>query len=60
MWEIIKDSNSILHVVPEKDLIEHNTNLNKKDYPCPCNPVWKDGVLVHDAMDGREWNHNGK
>ena len=47
-------SKSILHVVPEHDLIEHETEgLN-----CPCCPRIEDGldyrIVIHDAADGRD------
>lgn len=27
---------------------------------CPCNPFWDDGVLVHNAFDGREDFEEGR
>jgi hypothetical protein len=37
------------HVVPTDDTLEHNTFG-----PCWCNPIYKNGVVIHNAADGRE------
>lgn len=45
-----------LHVVPINDLKEHVLTIN-----CWCNPEeQEEGVLVHNAADGREDYENGK
>lgn len=38
-----------IHVVPVKDLKEHITAAH-----CWCQPEIKDGVIVHNSLDGRE------
>lgn len=43
-------------VYPLDDLYAHQpTNEH-----CPCNPDWIDGVLVHNAFDGRELIEDGR
>lgn len=54
-----------MHVVPNSDLIEHETEIGSS---CPCGPELEavmraDGsygwVYVHHALDGREKAENG-
>ena len=40
---------NVIHVVPHKDIKEHNL-----DRWCLCNPKLKKGVLVHNSFDERE------
>jgi len=42
--------NEIYHVIPENDSHEHETTMD-----CFCEPVLKDGVVVHNSYDGREY-----
>lgn len=43
------------HVVPLEDLREHDP-----DRACWCKPVLDEGVIVHNAMDGREAFETGE
>lgn len=38
------------HVVPENDLYEHVSSME-----CECSPKLKDGVVVHNSYDKREY-----
>jgi hypothetical protein len=41
----------LLHVIPLNDLMVHHESTT-----CPCNPQQnEDGVVVHNAFDGREF-----
>jgi hypothetical protein len=40
-----------IHVIPISDLMVHHESLN-----CPCNPQEVDGVIIHNAFDGRDFN----
>ena len=55
----VNDDDDTIHVLPENDLIEHDTDGED----CPCGPVTEpvereDGsmgwLVVHNALDGRE------
>jgi hypothetical protein len=41
---------------PLNDLHPHRST----DEHCPCNPFWDEGVLVHNAFDGRELIEDGR
>jgi hypothetical protein len=43
------------HVIPVDDLREHHASLE-----CWCGPVEDDGVVVHNALDGREAYERGE
>jgi hypothetical protein len=47
-WLVI-ETGSLLHVVPNCDLKEHDV-----DGACWCAPYEDDGVIVHNSMDQRE------
>jgi hypothetical protein len=36
-------------VVPVADIIEHDVDVD-----CICGPDWRDDVIVHHSLDGRE------
>jgi hypothetical protein len=44
-----------MHVLPLSDLREHEVSLE-----CWCGPVEDDGVVVHNALDGREAYERGE
>lgn len=44
-----------IHVVPIGDLREHDTYFH-----CWCDPEYKDGVWIHNSMDGREDYETGE
>lgn len=43
-------------VYPLDDLYPHRSMSED----CPCNPFWEDGILVHNAFDGREEFEQGR
>ena len=47
-WAVISYNTSI-HVVPVDDLETHRPTA------CSCEPVFVDGVYVHNSFDGREF-----
>lgn len=47
-WAVVSD-NSGIHVVPIDDLETHHSTA------CSCEPVFVDGVHVHNSFDGREF-----
>jgi len=44
-------SNKPYHVLPVNDTREHDEHCG-----CWCRPEWKDGVIVHNSDDGREYH----
>ena len=44
-----------LHIMPIGDLRDHSD-----DKKCWCNPVYDDGLYIHNAMDGREKFETGE
>ena len=47
-WAVVSDNSSI-HVVPIGDLKTYRSTA------CSCEPVFVDGVYVHNSFDGREF-----
>lgn len=50
-----KASESEIHVMPSDDLREHVVSR-----ACWCNPEDEEGVIIHNALDGREEFETGK
>ena len=44
-----------LHIVPINDLIIHNTSFENEFDNCKCNPEIEGLLVVHSAMDRREF-----
>jgi hypothetical protein len=49
------DAELRMHVLPLSDLREHEVSLE-----CWCDPVDDDGIVVHNALDGREAYERGE
>lgn len=43
---------NLVHVYPVNDIEDHETEVN--DIVCKCGPVLEDGVIIHNAFDGRD------
>ena len=42
----------LYHIYPLNDIEEHEIETN--DIVCKCGPVLEDGVIIHNAFDGRD------
>ncbi len=52
MWKVIEIHDSI-HVIPENDKKPHDQNPD-----CKCDPIYEDGVYIHNSYDERELTEN--
>ena len=41
--------NSMMHILPINDLMEHESQVW-----CSCKPEIKEGIVLHNSLDGRE------